>query len=304
MENARLYHRAQHALTELQQAQLQIIQSEKMSALGNLVAGVAHEINNPIAFLAGNINPALSYTKDLLELIDLYQQKYPNSDTDIQELIESIDLSYVREDLPNLIRSMQTGVNRIREISTSLRTFSRADSDHPITCNLHAGIDSTVLILKHRLKANEIRPAIDVKTEYGQIPLVECYAGQLNQVFMNLLANAIDALEEASQGYSFTEIEARSNRITIQTELSSDAQSAIIRIKDNGIGMTEKMKQKAFDHLFTTKAVGKGTGLGLTIAHSIVVEKHQGTIEVYSTLGVGTEFVITIPVKAEIERKV
>ena len=262
------------------------------------------KINNPIAFLAGNINPALSYTQDLLELIDLYQQKYPNSDKDIEELIESIDLSYVREDLPNLIKSMQTGVNRIREISTSLRTFSRADSDRPITCNIHAGIDSTLLILKHRLKANETRPAIEVKTEYGQIPLVECYAGQLNQVFMNLLANAIDALEEASQGYSFAEIAARSNQITVQTELSSNAQSTIIRIKDNGTGMTEKMKQKAFDHLFTTKAVGKGTGLGLTIAHSIVVEKHQGTIEVNSTLGVGTEFVITIPVKAAIERKV
>ena len=309
LENARLYHQAQQALTGLQQAQLQIIQSEKMSALGNLVAGVAHEINNPIAFLSGNINPALSYIKDLLELIDLYQKKYPNADTEIQETIEDIDLNYVREDLPNLIKSMQTGVNRIREISTSLRTFSRADSDRPITCNLHAGIDSTILILKHRLKANETRPAIDVLTEYGQIPLVECYAGQLNQVFMNLLANAIDALEEANQGYSFTEIAARPNRITIQTELSNPSQfdpdqCVIIRIKDNGIGMTDEMKQKAFDHLFTTKAVGKGTGLGLTIAYSIVVEKHQGTMEVSSTLGSGTEFVITIPVQAAIERKV
>jgi PAS domain S-box-containing protein len=287
----------EEALRSLQQTQLQLVQGEKMSALGNLVAGVAHEINNPIGFLSGNISPALDYIKDLFGLLDLYQQKYPQLDPDIQAEIETIDLEYIREDLPKLVGSMREGIKRIKDISTSLRTFSRADSDRPIPCNIHDGIDSTIMILKHRLKANSTRPEIKVIKEYGDLPQVECFAGQLNQVFMNILANAIDALEESNQRRSFKDITTNSNRITIRTS-RSDSQHVKIQIADNGAGMTEEVREHIFDHLFTTKGVGKGTGLGLAIAGQIVEEKHGGAIAVKSSLGEGTEFSILLPLKA------
>ncbi|MBW4470729.1 MAG: AAA family ATPase [Stenomitos rutilans HA7619-LM2] len=283
------------ALQELQQAQLQIIQSEKMSALGNLVAGVAHEINNPVGFIAGNLQPALDYVKDMFGLLDLYQQEYPHPSAVIQNKIDAIDLEYVREDLPKLVGSMKLGVDRIRDISTSLRTFSRADKDYKVLFNIHDGIDSTILILKHRLKANENRPAIEVVTNYGMIPEIKCFPGQLNQVFMNILANAIDTLEEASQKRSFADIVAHPKRIEIQTQLDDSAQHILIHIRDNGMGMCDEVKQRVFDHLFTTKAVDKGTGLGLAIAHQIVVEKHDGNLDVESELGQGTEFCIRLP---------
>ncbi|MEG4608710.1 AAA family ATPase [Microcoleus sp. F6_B6] len=302
IENARLYERSQayaqqleRALKDLQQTQLQMIQSEKMSALGNLVAGVAHEINNPVGFLNGNIAPALDYINDLFGLLDLVQQKYPQIHPEIQEEIESIELDYIREDLPKLVESMREGVKRIQDISVSLRNFSRADSDHPVACNIHDGINSTILILKHRLKANEFRPKIQVIKDYGTLPEVECYAGQLNQVFMNILANAIDALEESNTGRSFAQIKANPNRIKIITVLEN--QQVKITISDNGLGMNESVKSKIFDHLFTTKAVGKGTGLGLAIARQIVVEKHSGSLQVNSILGEGTEFIITLPTR-------
>jgi predicted ATPase/signal transduction histidine kinase len=294
LENARLYQESQQAFTHLKQAQIKIVQSEKMSALGNLVAGVAHEINNPVGFLVGNIQPALDYIKDLFGLLDLYQEKYPQLAPEIKEEIENIDLDYIREDLPKLIGSMREGVKRIRDISTSLRTFSRADTNYPVACNIHDGIDSTIMILKHRLKANDTRPEIKVIREYGNLPQVECYAGQLNQVFMNLLSNAIDALEESNQGRSYAGI---ANQITLKTEFEGYKKQAIIRIKDNGVGITEAVREKIFDDLFTTKEVGKGTGLGLAIAKSIVVEKHGGTIEVNSVLREGTEFIIFLPMK-------
>lgn len=290
----------EQALQELQQAQLKIVQSEKMSALGNLVAGVAHEINNPVGFLNGNIPLALDYIKDLLGLLDLYQEKYPEPDRDIQEEIETIELDYLREDLPKLVGSMQEGVKRIQDISNSLRTFSRADKDYPVACNIHDGIDSTIMILKHRLKAKDNRPEIQVIKDYGNLPQIECYAGQLNQVFMNLLSNAIDALEDSNQGQSYGEIR---NTIFIKTELSNDNQNAIIRIKDNGIGMSEAVQKKIFEHLFTTKGVGKGTGLGLAIARQIIEEKHQGSITVNSALGVGTELTITLSIKLDAPAK-
>ncbi|TYQ31107.1 sensor histidine kinase [Pseudanabaena sp. UWO310] len=284
----------------LQAAQLQIIQREKLSALGNLVAGVAHEIANPVGFLGGNIQPALDYIKDLFGLLDLVQKESANFSTAIEKEIEAIDLEYIREDLPKLVGSMREGVKRIKDISNSLRIFARVDSMRPIACNIHDGIDSTIMILKHRLKASDAHPDIEVLREYGELPLVECYAGQLNQVFMNLLANAIDALEESNIGRSYAEIQANPNQIAIATKLSEDGQRVILCFKDNGMGMTEMVKQNIFDHLFTTKAVGKGTGLGLAIARQIVVEKHGGTIHVDSIFGEGTEFTIELPVKEAI----
>ncbi|MEG4801944.1 AAA family ATPase [Microcoleus sp. ARI1-B5] len=302
LQNARLYQQSQEYaqklelyLNELKQMQLQLVQNEKMSAVGNLVAGVAHEINNPVGFIAGNLQPAQEYVGDLFNLIDLYQEKFPAPGVEIEAEIEDMDLEYLREDLPKLIGSMKEGVDRIRNISTSLRTFSRADSDRPVSFNIHDGLESTVLILKHRLKASEFRPAIEVVKEYGNLPLVKCFPGQLNQVFMNILANAIDALEESNQGRSFSEIKARPNQITVQTVMSEDNNQVLIRIKDNGVGMSSEVKENIFNHLFTTKSVGQGTGLGLSIAHQIVVEKHGGTLVVNSCLGQGAEFVICIP---------
>ncbi|WP_407886890.1 sensor histidine kinase [Scytonema sp. NUACC26] len=284
----------EQALKNLQQTQMQLVQKEKMSALGNLVAGVAHEINNPVGFLSGNLPPAQDYVRALFKLLDLYQQEYPHPSETIEHEIEAVDLNYLREDLPKLLGSMQVGVKRIHNISTSLRTFSRADKDYKVPFNIQEGLDSTLLILKHRLKANDDHPAIDVVTQYRDLPIINCFPGQLNQVFMNILANAIDALEEANQGRSFTDIAANPNRITIQT-LQLDDKWVKIQIADNGTGMTEEIKQRIFDYLFTTKAVGKGTGLGLALVHQIVVEKHGGEIEVNSVLGQGTEFAIVLP---------
>ncbi|MEZ2251299.1 sensor histidine kinase [Microcoleus sp.] len=279
---------------QLQASQIQLIQREKMSALGNLVAGVAHEINNPLGFLGGNIEPALDYINDLFGLLDLYQQKYPQSDGEIQAKMEEINLEYIREDLPKLVGSMKEGVKRIRDVSTSLRTFSRTDSDRPVPCNIHDGIDSTIMILKHRLKANDAHPEIKVIKNYSDLPLVECYAGQMNQVFMNLLSNAIDAFEESNKGKNYHDI---ANIIKITTKLSTDLKTIFISIKDNGVGMSEALQARIFDDFFTTKGVGKGTGLGLAIVHQIVVLKHHGDITVNSLFGAGTEFIITLPIQ-------
>ncbi|MEH2465534.1 hybrid sensor histidine kinase/response regulator [Nostoc sp.] len=284
------------ALKELQESQLQLVQTEKMSALGQLVAGVAHEINNPVGFIHGNLRHASVYFQDMINLIDLYQLHYPNPVPEIQEEIAAIDLKYMLSDLPNLISSMKEGVQRIRNISTSLRTFSRADSDRKVSCNIHDGIDSTIMILKYRLKASEDRPDIQVIRDYDKLPELKCFLGQLNQVFMNLLANAIDALEESNVGRTYIEIEANPNQVLIQTTLNENKNHILISIKDNGMGMSADVQQKIFDHLFTTKPVGQGTGLGLSIARQIVVEKHGGTLEVNSAIGQGSEFIIKLPI--------
>ncbi|ALF56047.1 serine/threonine protein kinase [Nostoc piscinale CENA21] len=301
LENARLYERSQEyaqqleqALHNLQNAQLQIVQSEKMSALGNLVAGVAHEMNNPLGFIAASIKQAKPTITDIFAHLKLYQETFPNKSEEIEDHAESIDLEYSLEDLPKMLDSMTLACNRLKNISTSLRTFSRADRDYKVPFNIHEGIDSTILILKHRLKANEQRPAIEVVTNYGNLPQIECFPGQLNQVFMNILANAIDALDESNIGRNLADIQANPNRITITTDLADFGVK--IAIADNAQGMSEEIKQKIFDNLFTTKAVGKGTGLGLAIAKQIIEETHGGKLSCHSVLSQGTEFIIEIPV--------
>ncbi|MEH1942936.1 MAG: AAA family ATPase [Nostoc sp.] len=296
---ADLRHKSQdleQALQNFQQAQLQMVQNEKMATLGNLVAGVAHEINNPIGFLKGSLNNAKEYIQDLLAHIKHYEQHHPTPAIAVIEHGEEIDLEFLTEDLPKLLGSMKVASERIEDISTSLRTFSRADTADKVACNLHEGIESTLLILKYRLKANEKRPAIKVITEYGNLPPVKCFLGQLNQVFMNILANAIDALDTSIENRSFAQVEADRQQILIHTKLSSDQRTVVIRIRDNGEGIPEEFRARIFDHLFTTKEVGKGTGLGLAIARQIVEETHDGRLSCNSVLGEGTEFVIEIPV--------
>ena len=284
-----------NSLHQLQSAQLQLVQSEKMSALGQLVAGVAHEINNPIGFISGNLQPAQDYVQDLFDLIKLYQQHYSQPPHEISQKIEAIDLEYIQSDLPKLISSMRQGIARICNISDSLRIFSRADTDRKTEFNLHEGLDSTLLILKHRLKSNDSRPEINVIRNYGELPVIDCFAGQLNQVFMNILANAIDALDEMNLNRTFEEIELHPNQIQIDTEPLAQQKAVLIRIWDNGLGIPEAVKERIFDHLYTTKPVGKGTGLGLSIARRIIEEVHGGKLSCTSTPEKGTEFTVEIP---------
>jgi PAS domain S-box-containing protein len=279
------------ALEDLKNTQLQMVQNEKMSALGNLVAGIAHEMNNPLGFISASLKQTQPTIADIVEHLKLYQESLPNPSDEIKDHAEEIDLDYSLEDLPKVINSMIIACDRLKNISTSLRTFSRADQDYKVLFNIHEGIDSTILILKHRLKANDKHPAIEVITEYGNLPQIECFSGQLNQVFMNILANAIDALDESR----LKENKALKQQIFIQTSVHNNYVE--IKIADNGVGMDEEVRQKIFDHLFTTKTVGKGTGLGLAIARQIIVEKHGGSIQCNSSPGQGTEFVILIPIK-------
>lgn len=290
-------HELEQTLQQLTRTQSQLIQSEKMSSLGQLVAGVAHEINNPVNFIYGNLSHANEYTQDLLNTIELYQNHYPDPVPEIQDEIEAIELDFLVEDLPKLLASMKVGADRIQQIVASLRTFSRMDEAEMKEVNIHDGIDSTLMILQHRLKAKHNHPEIQVIKVYGKLPLVECYAGQLNQVFMNILSNALDALEERDLRRSADEIREHPSHIRIRTEMSPVGK-VIIQIADNGPGMTENVCNRLFDPFFTTKPVGKGTGMGLSISYQIVTERHGGSLHCTSSLGQGAEFAIEIPLKA------
>ncbi|MBD2500817.1 sensor histidine kinase [Anabaena azotica] len=273
----------EHTIKQLQATQVQLVQTEKMSGLGRIVAGLAHELNNPINFINGNIKHLSTYIESLLELINLYQQEYPESTNTLQEKIADINLEFILDDIPKVLSSMKLGTERISETVISLRNFSRLDQAGKKTVNIHDGIESTILLLKHR-----IRQDIQIIREYGDLPLIECYPAEINQVFMNILNNAIDAvLEEQNKS--------KEKQILIKTEMTA-SQKAKITFIDSGVGIKPEIQNKIFDPFFTTKPVNKGTGLGLSIAYQIIKE-HQGDIKVKSELEQGTELTIEIPIK-------
>jgi two-component system NtrC family sensor kinase len=290
----------EQTLLQLQRTQAQLVHAEKMSSLGQLVAGVAHEINNPVNFIHGNLTYLEEYSENLLNIVQLYQHHYPNAVAEIQAQADAIELDFLQKDLLKILNSMKLGTDRIRNIVLSLRNFSRTDEVDIKPVNIHEGIDSTLMILQHRLKARSERPEIQVIKNYASLPLIECYAGPLNQVFMNILSNAIDALEENNARPKYQEIQ-ENPKITIRTS-AIDAQWVEIAIADNGSGIPKEIGERIFDPFFTTKPVGKGTGMGMSISYQIVTEKHGGKLECFSTLGEGTEFAIKIPVRLKNDR--
>ncbi|MEM6255921.1 MAG: ATP-binding protein [Cyanobacteria bacterium P01_D01_bin.156] len=280
---------------QLKQVQVQLVQSEKMSSLGQMVAGVAHEISNPVNFIHGNLAPAKNYVQDLMTLIELYQKHYPQPIFEIQDYVDAIDLDFLQADLLSLLDSLKVGSNRIRDLVLSLRNFSRLDEAEKKLVNIHDGIDSTLVILGNRLKATADHPKIDVVRNYdAALPSVYCYPSQLNQVIMNLLANALDALDDQNLGRSFESIKDNPSVIEIVTQIVGENRIRV-SITDNGPGMDRETLDKLFDPFFTTKPAGKGTGLGLAISHQIITEKHGGQLTCASAPGEGTTFKIELP---------
>lgn len=284
-------------LKELKGTQAQLIQAEKMSSIGQMVAGVAHEINNPISFIYGNINPAAIYADDLVKTIQLYQRYYPEPFPEIAEKLEEIDADFIGEDFPRIMASMQEGANRIKRIVLSLRNFSRLDEKDSKVVDIHEGIESTLVILQHRFKEQPKRAEIQIIKEYGQLPEIQCYPAQINQVFMNVLSNAIDALED-----SVVNSNGKAIQILIRTEVTSENR-VCVRIADNGLGISSEVQSRIFDPFFTTKPVGRGTGLGLSISYQIVKDRHGGELRCYSELGKGTEFAIEVPISQNLKVK-
>jgi signal transduction histidine kinase len=327
----------QETLDELKAAQVQRIQSEKMVALGNLVAGIAHEVNNPISFIYGNLEYASQYVRDLVNLIEVYQQEYPNPTPKIQTIVKEIDLNFLINDLQNLMGAMYRGSDRIRSIVQALQNFSRLDEAEMKQVDIHVGIDSTLVMLQHRLRETPNRPAIEVVKEYGNLPLVSCYVSELNQVFMHLLNNAMDALDESrggsavdgSPGIKHLPFNSQESIVKIPELLTMDSGTPVattegtsatrwllltkpqihirtmltnsdtvkICVADNGSGIDESVRSRVFDPFFTTKPVGKGSGLGLSISYQIVVQKHQGKLTCTSLPGQGANFTIEIPLQ-------
>jgi len=279
-------------LQELRETQAQLVQNERMTGLGQMVAGIAHEVNNPVNFIYGNLIHAHKYVEDLFELIEMYQQVVGDRDSNVNEFKQAIDFPFIVEDIPKMFESMQAGADRIRDIVRSLRNFSRLDEAEQKTVDVREGIENTLTLLQHRLHVDNGNIPIEVSAYYGDLPHLTCYAGQLNQVFFHLFNNAIDALETR---YKTTGNRAEPPQIWIRTQLVREDWIGI-SIRDNGIGICPAQIEKIFDPFFTTKPVGKGTGLGLSICHSIVVGKHSGKIECTSTRGEGTEFTIELPV--------
>jgi len=320
---AQLRHQAQQlelALLELQRTQTQLIQTEKMSSLGQLVAGVAHEINNPIGFIYSNLHHAKEYTQGLMRILELYQQHCPEALASIEAESETIELDYLLEDLPKVFNSMQQGAERVRDIVLSLRNFCRLDEAEMKQVNIHDGINNTIMLLQSQLKGKPGQEAIAIHKEYGDLPLVQCYPGQLNQVFMNILVNAVYAIVEWNKHENVDEKSQNKSQADEQNNAHANTQSSIcnsphqipairicteliegkkviIRIFDNGPGMTENVRNRLFDPFFTTKPVGKGTGLGLSISYEVVVNQHGGELKCFSEPGKGTEFAIEIPLK-------
>lgn len=291
-------------LQELGQTQIQLVQQEKMSSLGQLVAGIAHEINNPVNFIFANLNHLQEYSVNLLDLIQCYQDCYPDVMPEIEDKIEDIDLEFMQEDLLKIIKSMQIGAERIRKIVLSLRNFSRLDESDMKEVDLQDGIESTLMILQHRLKKQGHRPEIEIIRDYGDdVPQTECYIGQLNQVIMNIFANAIDAVEDMLDSIPKEDRKNHPAQITVRTSRIND-QWVEIAIADNGLGMPEEIKAKIFNPFFTTKAIGKGTGMGMSISYQVITEKHGGKLECNSTMGKGTEFKIQIPIRQSINQSV
>ncbi|MGQ4648962.1 response regulator [Lyngbya aestuarii] len=296
-------------LDKLKRTQVQLIQTEKMSSLGQMVAGIAHEINNPVSFIYGNIAPAREYFQELIRVIKAYQQAYPNPTPEVQQITQEIEWDFLVEDWQKLMKSMQVGAERIHEIVCSLRSFSRRSASEIKLVDIHEGIDNTLLILRHRLRPEGNRPEIQVIKEYRQLPLINCYSSQLNQVFMNLLSNAIEALEDnwVVEGSKLgimpkitisTEVKYQEN-ILDADECLWNSSIVVIKITDNGPGVSKELQQQIFDPFFTTKPVGTGTGLGLSISHQIVVEKHGGQLSCFSVPGQGTEFIVEIPLNQQ-----